>query len=225
MPDPIPARNYAELPLAQRLEKAHGALLALAEDPDLAAAMEPYGYGPESARVAAGQAAYDAAAAAFANRDAARGEQREATEAFGLAYRTAHAEYQRIGGVARVAFADAPATLDALGLPGYPTRYADRLQRFRQLSAAAREPGRLAALSAYGVTAPTLDAFDALVGPFDDALHEAGHTRSDAQDATDAKGGAMDALDTWVGRMHGIARVALKGRPQLLEKLGLLARS
>ncbi|HYE95079.1 MAG TPA: hypothetical protein VD962_02640, partial [Rubricoccaceae bacterium] len=105
-----------------------------------------------------------------------------------------------------------------------PDRYAERLARFRQFSTTAVEAEHLPAFADYSVDAADFTAFDALVDAFDDALHAADGARAASQDRTTTRDASVDGMDDWMGRMHGIARLALKDRPQLLEKLGLIAR-
>jgi hypothetical protein len=46
-----------------------------------------------------------------------------------------------------------------------------------------------------------------------------------AQDATQARDAALDALDAWMSDFIAIARLALEERPQYMEKLGVVEPS
>lgn len=46
----------------------------------------------------------------------------------------------------------------------------------------------------------------------------------DAQDATYRRNEAMGAMDQWVRDLRDVARIALRDRPQLLERLGFMVR-
>jgi hypothetical protein len=49
--------------------------------------------------------------------------------------------------------------------------------------------------------------------------------KGNAQDATQARDAAFAALKKWMKDVRPIARIAVAGQPQLLEKLGILVRS
>jgi hypothetical protein len=221
MPDPIPARNYADLPLNERLDEAHRILDNLHTHPDLGPPMGLYGYGPEAVKLTQADALYAAARAAFDEQADALGDKRVATQDVAEAYALAYAAYRRLAGIARAAFEDDPATLDALGIGDFPDGQVDRYEAFRRLEQGAREPARLAAFAEYEVDAADFDAFDALVDDYDEALHAADASRGSAEHRTAQKGSAMEALDGWVGKMQKVARVALREHRQLLELVGL----
>ena len=46
-----------------------------------------------------------------------------------------------------------------------------------------------------------------------------------AQQATREQDAAMQALNDWAGQYRKIAKVALRGKKQLLEKIGIAART
>ena len=82
----------------------------------------------------------------------------------------------------------------------------------------------LAALAPFALTTETLTARLALVGELAAAMEAQQRQRAEAKIRTEERREAMQALDDWMGEFIRIARVAFRGQPSQLEKLGIHVR-
>lgn len=222
----MPALDYyTNLAEPRQLSVAKTALTALVDEPDIVEAMLARNYdakkvGEGRARMAAAAGTIDAQSGRTGDRISATGKQRDRLGG-------AQALYSALAGTARAIFGDEPEAMTALGLTGsHRKTYEARLARMREFTVEARKPDRLARFTEETTDVDETD-FDAL----DAALAAAG-TQISAQDgstyrakgSTDSRDAAFQALEKWMLKMHGHARVVLKGRPDLLEMLGIPRR-
>lgn len=212
----------SQLPDVERLALTATLFASVAEDADLRAALETVGY--DASRIDAGRALLSAAQAAHDASVAAAGRQREATEAQKAAYSTARERFTPLLAQARVGFRVQPATLAALGAKGGVQRSAAPfIAQGRQFTQAAADADRAAVLARVGVTPQHLSDLTATLDAFEQARQAADARQAEAQDATAARRAALNALDAYLRDLRALARVALRQRPQLLEKLGIRA--
>jgi len=128
--------------------------------------------------------------------------------------------------IARVTFRNDPQAATALGLSGIRKQsfsgWLDQVQQF-YLAALAKETYQ-SKFAQFGVTLEKLqtgkDQLDEVVAASGTKENETG----EAQQATQTRDAAFDALDTWMSDFFAIARIALDGT-QLSEALGLLERA
>ena len=83
----------------------------------------------------------------------------------------------------------------------------------------------LAALAEYGYDEARLTAERAKISAFKAASEGQDAANGALQQAPSAQDAALQALDKWTAQYIKIAKVALGEKPQLLEKLGVLART
>jgi hypothetical protein len=81
------------------------------------------------------------------------------------------------------------------------------------------------ALAPYGYDAARLQAERDRIVAYDQSNQDQEAAKGAAQDATRAQVDALAMLRDWYAQYRKIARVALRGRRQLLEKLGIPART
>jgi hypothetical protein len=222
MPDPINARNYHALPLAERLEEAHRIIGVLETHAEIQAGLAPFEY--DAAKFTEGRTLVDAALQEFDDQIQAYGSKKQASARKTRAFQDATEEWQRLAGIAEIVYRDEPETLDALGTRNFPRRQAQQLGRFRQFSTAARAPEHAARLAPKGVDEDALTAFDALVTAADTADHTAGNTRAAAQTSTEGRDDEADDIDAYIRDVQDFGRIAFEDRPQLLEYLGIRVR-
>ena len=77
----------------------------------------------------------------------------------------------------------------------------------------------------FGVTAEKLAAGQAQVDGVEALAAAQKKETGEAQQATQKRDVALEALDGWMSDFVAIARIALEENPQWLEKMGVLARS
>lgn len=209
----------------QQLASVHLALNNARSDPELSEALAVFGY--DEARLDAGMALYTAAAEAQQQQVREYGEQYAASDAFRAALDTAQAEYTRYVKVARIALKEDRGAYATLGLAGARKRtLAGWLAQARQFYTNAQASETvLAALGQFGVTQEKLTAGQAQVDEVESLSAAQKKETGEAQQATQARDAALEALDEWMGDFLAIARIALEDTPQLLEKMGILARS
>jgi len=80
-------------------------------------------------------------------------------------------------------------------------------------------------LATYGYDEVRLRSERAAIAAFDTANQAQVAAIGAAQQATQAQRGALIALNQWVAQYRKIARVALREKPQLVEKIGGMART
>ena len=206
--------NYAETIIANALN-----------DQTIAGLLAGYGY--DSATIQNGQVRYQQAFDLQRAQEREYSEQYAATDTVEAARQQAEALYLPHLKVARVALKNERGAREALMLDGNRksslTGWIDQARQFYVNALAT--PGVLIQLARYNITANLLETGLAAVNALESARQSQHRERGEAQDATKARDAALDAMMEWVGDFVEIARVALAGQPQLLEKLGIVEPS
>ncbi|RYD53089.1 MAG: hypothetical protein EOP52_02805 [Sphingobacteriales bacterium] len=154
------------------------------------------------------------------------GEQYNATKAYHTAWKAAHDPYMDAVRLGRLAFKNDLQALAALALRG------DRAQSQGNYIAqgltfynnALANSSYQAALAQKGVTVADLQAGQAAFMDLNLLSATQRKEMGDAQNATQARDATYDALAEWMADFYETAKVALRVQPQLLEKLGIVAR-
>lgn len=132
--------------------------------------------------------------------------------------------YSSLAGVARAIFLKDKAALAALGLVGKtPRTLAGFLLAAEKLfdGALGTSASVKAQLAAYGYTTERLTSERATLTALHAASRAQDTAKGETQSLTISLNTALEALDAYVMQYRKIARIALKGNPQLLEKLGI----
>ncbi len=205
--------------IAEQLNAAQVAINNSLADEEIQALVSGFGYSAET--LAGGCELYERAQAAVNTQKLAAGTQQDATQALLEARKVATDAYQALAKVAR-AVCD-PAQLTALGLSGkMPLDTAGFLAAAYTLFDNAANFG---SLSRFGYTAEKLAAERGRITAYDEANQKQEAAKGAAQQATREQDAALQALNEWMAQYLKIAKVALREKPQLLEKLGVAART
>jgi len=216
--------SYSNLSIDGKLAASQLALANAASNAEIGAHLAAFGY--DAARIAEGQALYDTAQAVQVAQKQEYGEKYAASQAFETAWQTANQTYIQWVKIARVTFDNNPHAATALGIAGrrkptYPG-WLEQAQQF-YLAALTNEDFQTG-LARFGVTLQKLQDGKALVDAVVSAKQAQGTETAEAQQATQARNAALEALDAWMSDFIAIARIALEGT-QLSEALGILERS
>lgn len=204
---------------AQQLTAAQLAITNSLADPEIKAAVAQYGY--TTTKLNAGKKLYDTALAAVNAQKSGRGNQKTATADLKAKEKDARDAYQAAAKVARAAL-DKDG-LAKLGLAGKePRGTAGFITAGYTLFDNAAESGLLAE---FGYDADRLAAERAKIEAFDQANQAQEMAKGAAQQATQDQEAALKAMNDWVAQYLKIAKVALRGKKQLLEKIGVTART
>jgi len=211
--------------IADRLTAAQVAISNTLADAEIKALVEGYGYTEE--RMREGVALHDAAEKSVNAQTAAAGAPREVTATTESAKKDARDAYQALAQVARALFAHDPAQLATLGVTGAAPRSTAGLLTagYALFDNALGVEAVRTALAGYGYDEARLRNERERVAAFDRANQAQEAAKGAAQQATREQDAALAALDDWVAQYLKIAKVALRGKKQLLEKLGLATRS
>jgi len=205
--------------IAQQLNTAQVAITNSLADPEIKAAVAQFGY--TTAKLNAGQTLYQAALAAVDAQKLGRGDQKVATAELKAKEKDARDAYQALAKVARATLDQA--TQVKLGaLNKEPRSTAGFIQVAYTLFDNATT---ISELSDFGYDAERLAAERAKVEAFDQANQVQEMAKGTAQQATQDQDAALAKLNDWVAQYLKIARVALRGKKQLLEKIGVVART
>ena len=212
----MPTRS--RLSIAQQFNVVQLAISNSLNDSEISEAVAEFGY--TESRLREGLALYEAALAAVNAQKLDRGDQKVSTAEMQAAHRVARDAYQAAAKIARATLDEG--ALTTLGLIGStPRDVAGLLQAGFTLFDNAAQSGLLAD---YGYTPQRLAAERAKIEALDAANQAQKRAMGAAQQATQDRDAALAHLNEWVAQYLKIARVALRDRPALLEKLGVSAR-
>ncbi len=211
--------------IAGQLNAARVAINNTLADSELHAMVALYGYTNDKIRD--GQRLYDAAVVAVNAQTAAAGAQRQATAQARAAEQQARDSYQALAQVSRAVFARNAAQRIALGLGGktpqvVPAFLAAAATLFDNAIAVAEIRQEL---SNYGYTDARLAQERAMIAAFEQANQAQVAAIGAAQQATRDQRAALSALNQWVAQYLKIAKIALRSKPELVEKIGGVSRS
>ena len=207
--------------IAQRLNAAQLAIGNSLSDAEIQSLVAGFGY--STAKLDAGKALYDAALAAVNAAKASAGAQQDSTHSLTQAEKLARDAYQALAKVARAAFVKDKAQLKVLGLSGSAPK--DTAGFIAAAYALFDNAQSLSALADFGYDAAKLTGERAKIAVYDSANQQQESAKGAAQQATREQDSALKALDEWLAQYVKIAKVALRGKKQLLEKIGVTART
>ena len=215
---------YGKKAISDCLTNAGIAIHNTLEDQEIAALVAVYGYGRD--KMAEGQIILDRANGAVQAQVAATGGCQKATAELTQIEKEARLAYKGLGAVARAAFGRKSPALTVLGLNRpIPLRQGEFVTMATALfDNVLGSPDLAAAVGRY-YTADRLTAEKAKITALDAALQARAAAKGAAQQATVDQHEALTTLQGWIGSFRRVARVALHGQPQLLEKLGILVRN
>jgi hypothetical protein len=203
-----------------QLDTAQVAIDNSLADPEITALVGGYGYSAE--KLAEGQALVDAAQAAVNAQGAAAGRQKSATATFNDAQTQAFDAFQALATVARAAVSD-PGQLKVLGLEGPMPR---KTGAFRNVASQLFEnAASIPALTQFGYDAARIAAEAAKLAAYVTANDQQEIAKGAAKQATTDQDAALTALNKWTAQYLKIAQVALRVKPDLLKKLGIVRAS
>ncbi len=185
------------------------------------------GVGYDSAKLAEGRVLLVDATAKKDARVARSGEQLAATAAANAARVLAEDAYQSYSTLARGEFKNSKQLLSVLGLDRpMPRSEAALIAAAKTLFENGMSNAEIkAAMLKYRYDDPKLAAESAKVLAFEKANTDQMAAVGAAQHATEEQDRAMTRLTDWVAQFRKAAKIALKNNKQLLEKLGIRARS
>ncbi|MRR51436.1 MAG: hypothetical protein EG825_11055 [Rhodocyclaceae bacterium] len=211
--------------IAEVLNLAQVAINNSLKDPYILKLVSEYGY--TAIRLKQGQALLENAKQSVNLHAQLSGAQQDTTAKVTKVTKEAHAAYQALAKVSRAIWLRDRAMLETLGIKGaMPKTTAGFLQAaYTLFDNAQGNADSFKELAEYGYTKAKLAVERKKIEAYDsfNQLQEA--AKGTAQDAAKAQLKAMSDLNDWMARYVKIAKVALRDRRQLLEKIGVLARS
>ena len=207
------------------LNDAQVAIANTLNNSEILKAVEDFGY--TNAKIQQGKALYNKAAAAQLEQTTEAGGQVAATATLNDTLETARKSYMRFVKVARIAFKRDPGMSTLLDLKGERKRslsgwLAQANQFYKN---ALSDKSVLSALKEFGITEQKLKVGLNEVKAVEDANLAQEKEKGEAQAATKKRDAAIDELQEWLSDYVAIAKIALEENSQLLEGLGILARS
>jgi len=210
-----------KISIAEQLNKAQLAINNTLGDTEIQSLVAGLGYPAEMMNE--GWELYRTAILTVNAHRAAAGAQQEASRLHDEAKEVATDAYQALAKTARAIFIDDKARLEALGLSGaMPRTTAGFIAAATTLFVNAQGVRELAD---YGYNVDRLVAEYAKITAYIEADNRQEAAKGAAQQAAREQDAALKALNEWVAQYIKIARVALREKTQLLEKIGVPART
>ncbi len=215
-------------PMKSILERLNSMQLAVSNtfgDPRIKELVGSFGYTDE--KLNEGKDLYTNALMTSNIQTASGGSQRDYTAKVIQAEKTARAAYQDLSKVARAIFKNDKAKLKMLGIAGkMPTRIGEFLgMAYTLFNNAEQVEDVKKELTKYGYTDKKITVEKQKITDYDVANQQQEAAKGSAQNSTREQDAALEKMDEWYAQYVKIAKVALKNHKELLEKLGILARS
>jgi hypothetical protein len=180
--------------------------------------------GMDAAELANGWSLLGRATDLVQRQKAERGDVDIALDAQETAYLELRDPYREDLEVLREILGDEPGAHTALGLSGrrkqsYPGIAGDARLTYTNLLA---NESWLQKVSRFGLTREHCEAQLGRLAAFETAIRRVTDESNEAREVTAARGQALDELAAWFSRFKTMARIALKGNPGLLGRLGIV---
>jgi len=215
--------SKAKTTIAERLNAAQIAINNAVADPEIAEAVAEFGYKPEKMHV--GKQLLEAAVTAVNKQKVETGCLRMATVSLQKAVTSARDAYQALAKVARASLSKAQLTSLGLNRRAPKAIAAFLSAGYSLFDNALAVPEVLEELTEYGYDAARLEKGRSMIAALDRANQVKEAAKGDAQQSTQVQKVALSDLYKWYAQFIKIARVALRDKKQLLEKLGIPART
>ena len=211
--------------ISERLNKMQLAVSNTLGDPVIKDLVAAFGYGED--KLNEGKELYVNALMSSNIQTAFAGTQKDNTGKVLKAEKTARNAYQDLAKVARAIFKNDKAKLKMLGLEGkMPSRIGEFLGTAYTLFNNAEQVEEVKKeLAKYGYTDKKVAAEKQKITDYDVANQQQEAAKGSAQNSTREQDAALEKMDEWYAQYVKIAKVALKDHKELLEKLGVLART
>lgn len=217
-------RRLTPRTIASKVRRAELLLDGTESNPEIIALVEPFGYTP--VKRAEGRTLLQTAQTQLGLTQLSRAVQKQKTEALIETEKVARRAYADLAAAGRALFPAGSHGRVALGLNGNtPQSQAAFLRAADALfEGATNGPGEVkVALAAHGYPAAKLASEYAKIAALKAADTAQEGAKGGSQDLTPQQNAALDALDKWAATYLKFARIALRPRPQLLEKLDIRA--
>lgn len=207
--------------ISEQLNSAQVAITNTLSDPEILGLVGKFGYTEE--KLQEGKTLYEAAVNAVNYQIKAAGAQYQATEELKRVEKIAREAYQNLAKVARAVFINDKARLAQLGITGsMPYRTAEFIAKGYIIFDNALSVEEIkSALSHFGYDEKKLNDERQKIVAYDQANQRQEAAKGEAQQATKDQETALKNLSNWLSQYLKIARVALKDKKQLLEKIGV----
>ncbi len=219
--------NRTRSSVAKQLVRAQLAIFGTLENPEILEAMTPKGYNLGAMQAA--QVRFDAVQTRRGSTAVKRGSKARVNRKASTSEIVARAAFTDLGATIRAIHPSDLSARAALGLlPGNaPDSRAAFLAAAETLfSTALSAPVDLkASLTTYGYPEARLRTEQAKIAAFRAELTTQASAKGASEQDTDALHIALSDLNAWVMQYRKLARLALKDRPQLLEKIGISVKS
>lgn len=213
----MPTKPVTTIP--QQLNAAQVAIANSLTDAEIKTAVAQYGY--TTTKLNAGKALYDKALNTVNAQKSGRGDQKAATADLKVKEKDARDAYQAAAKVARATLSNEDLT--TLGLMRKePRDTAGFIAAAYTLFDNAESSGLLAD---FGYDEERITAERAKIEALDTANQAQEMAKGASQQATQDQEAALKAMNDWLAQYLKIAKVALRGKKQLLEKIGVTART
>ncbi len=211
--------------ISDQLKAAKVALTNSLADAEIQGYVAKYGY--DTTRLNEGQAIYLAADSAVSAAAAATGAQKQTTEDLLKAQKTALTAYQDLSTVAKAVLKGNGGALTKLGLdrPMPRTTAGFTAAGYILFDNATADPDIKSKVGTRGYTDEKLATERAKIVAFDEADDHQEAAKGANQQASNAEASAMKKLNDWMAEYRKIAKIALREKKNLLEKLGIPVRN
>ncbi len=205
---------------AEKMNLAQLSIHNTQDDPEIQNRVAKYGYTPE--KMLEGKALYTAAVQQVNEQDMAIGTEKKASESVEILKKQAFDIYQSLSQVCEAIYIKDKTKLVILGIKGkMPTKIPAFLKAARTLFENAQKSEIQAELGMFGYNIEKLQNEFEKILDLEKALQKREQSKGTKQQGTREKSAAIKIMNDWIKQYLKIAKVALKDKPELLEKLGV----
>ncbi len=200
---------------------AQTAIYNAQEQPEIQKSMNTYGFSPK--RLLEGKSLLESAMMLHYSKDDRYDEKREIANQLAIDLETTRRHFEDHVATVKLAFRKAPATLAKFRIRPIAKKmegWTLQASRFYDIAETYAD-----VLENYQLPREELSQNKAMVEALRATRNQRMQKKGEAEEATRVRDEAVNALNDWMVSFRGIARIALKDKPQLLEALGIKVKT